>query len=158
MTTPPTQRGPKHLDRVDHRGGADRRIVIIDSDHRVRDSFAGLIALAGGANVVATTGQPAEALAAVRRGRPDVVVLDPRLPELEEGLTLIEAIHRIRPEVRVLVLGWSGDHEEMAMAAGADGFICKSGDPVTIVEAVLAVALHPGDAGASVVRPEIARS
>ncbi len=144
MTTPPTQLGSTNRGRVNHRGGSDRRILIVDADHRVRDSFAGLIALAGGVNVVATTGQPAEALSAVRRNRADVVVLDPRLPELEEGLALIGAIHRVRPEVRILVLGWSDDHEPMAMAAGADGFICKSADPVTLVEAVLAVARHPG--------------
>jgi DNA-binding NarL/FixJ family response regulator len=157
MTTPPTRLGRKNHGRNIIDGGADRRIVVVDADHRVRDSFAGLIALAGGVDVVATTGQPAEAMKAVRRSRPDVVVLDPRLPELEEGLALIAAIHRVRPEVRVLVLGWSGDHEQMAMDAGADGFICKSADPVTLVEAVLAVALHPV-AATPAVEHQIARS
>jgi len=158
MTTPSTPIGPRNRGRIDHRQGTDRRIVIVDADHRVRDSLAGLIGLAAGVNVVAIVGQAGDALSAVSRNRPDVVVLDPRLPELEDGLSLIEVMHRIRPEVRVLVLGWSGDHEEMAMAAGADGFICKSGDPVTLVEDVLAVALHPGATGESAVGTEIARS
>ena len=133
MTTPLAQRGPDH----------DRRILVVDADHRVRDSFAGLIALVDGVEVVGTTGQPPEAMAALRRNHPDIVVIDPRLPELEVGLALVGAMHRARPDVRVLVLGWSGDHEQLAMDAGADGFICKSADPVTVVEAVLAVALAP---------------
>ncbi len=144
MTTPPSQLGPRNRGRADRGVDTDRRIVVIDADHRVRDSFAGLIALAGGVDVVATTDQPAEALRAVRRSRPDVVVLDPRLPDMEVGLALLEAIHRASPDVRVLVLGWLDDHEQMAMDAGADGFICKSADPVTLVEAVLAVALTTG--------------
>jgi DNA-binding NarL/FixJ family response regulator len=131
MTTPPARLGRNH----------DRRILVVDADHRVRDSFAGLIALTDGVEVVGTTGQPAEAMGVLRRSRPDVVVLDPRLPEVEVGLALIGAMHRVRPEVRILVMGWSGDHEQLAMDAGADGFICKSADPVTVVEAVLAVAL-----------------
>jgi DNA-binding NarL/FixJ family response regulator len=144
MTTHPTQVGASIRGRVDRRGDTDRRIVVVDADHRVRDSFAGLIALAGGVDVVATTDQPGEALQAVRQSQPDVVVLDPRLPELEVGLALIAEMHRASPAVRVLVLGWSEDHEQMAMDAGADGFICKSADPVALVEAVLAVAL-PAD-------------
>jgi DNA-binding NarL/FixJ family response regulator len=144
MTTHPTQIGASSRGRVERRGDTDRRIVVIDADHRVRDSFAGLIALAGGLDVVATTDQPGEALRAVRQSQADVVVLDPRLPELEVGLALIAEMHRASPQVRVLVLGWSEDHEQMAMDAGADGFICKSADPVALVEAVLAVAL-PAD-------------
>jgi DNA-binding NarL/FixJ family response regulator len=131
MTTPQAQRGHDH----------DRRILVVDADHRVRDSLAGLIDLAEGMQVVGTTGQPAEAIGAVRQSRPDIVVIDPRLPELEVGLGLIGSMQRVRPDVRILVLSWSADHEQMAMDAGADGFICKSADPVTVVEAVLAVTL-----------------
>jgi DNA-binding NarL/FixJ family response regulator len=152
MTTPLGQRGPDH----------DRRILVVDADHRVRDSFAGLIALVDGVEVVGTTGQPPEAMAALRRNHPDIVVIDPRLPELGVGLALVGAMHRARPDVRVLVLGWSGDHEQLAMDAGADGFICKSADPVTVVEAVLAVALSPTPqahpAAHPAPRPEVVRS
>jgi DNA-binding NarL/FixJ family response regulator len=157
MTTPSTPLGRKSRGRNKHDGGQDRRIVIVDADHRVRDSFAGLIALAGGVDVVATAGQPAEALSAVRRSRPDIVVLDPRLPEMEDGLALIGAMHRVRPQVHILVLGWLGDHEQLAMDAGADGFICKSADPVTLVESVLAVARHGGAAAEPAIRREIVR-
>jgi DNA-binding NarL/FixJ family response regulator len=147
MTTPPAQRGHDH----------DRRILVVDADHRVRDSLAGLIALAEGMEVVGTTGQPAEALNAVRQSRADIVVIDPRLPDLEVGLGLIGAIHRVHPDVRVLVLGWCVDHEQMAMDAGADGFICKSADPVTVVEAVLAVAVDAAPSARATLRPEVVR-
>ena len=145
MTTPLAQRGPDH----------DRRILVVDADHRVRDSFAGLISLVDGVEVVGTTGQPPEAMAALRRNHPDIVVIDPRLPELEVGLALVGAMHRARPDVRVLVLGWLSDHEQLAMDAGADGFICKSADPVTVVEAVLAVALAPAPQSHPAARPAL---
>jgi DNA-binding NarL/FixJ family response regulator len=152
MTSPLAQRGPDH----------DRRILVVDADHRVRESFAGLIALVDGIEVVGTTGRPPEAMAALRRKHPDIVVIDPRLPELEVGLALVGAMHRARPDVRVLVLGWSGEHEQLAVDAGADGFICKSADPVTVVEAVLAVALAPAPqahpAARSALRPEVVGS
>ena len=148
MTTPLAQRGP---DR-------DRRILVVDADHRVRDSFAGLIALVDGVEVVGTTGQPPEAMAALRRNHPDIVVIDPRLPELEVGLALVGAMHRARPDVRVLVLGWLSDHEQVAMDAGADGFICKSADPVTVVEAVLSVAFAPALEARPTLRPEVVGS
>jgi DNA-binding NarL/FixJ family response regulator len=148
MTTPPAQRGHDH----------DRRILVVDADHRVRDSLAGLIDLAEGMQVVGTTGQPAEAMSAVRQSRPDIVVIDPRLPDLEVGLGLIGAMQRVRPDVRVLVLGWSADHEQMAMDAGADGFISKSADPVTVVEAVLALAFDAAPDTRAALRPEVAPS
>lgn len=147
MTTPSAQRGHIH----------DRRILVVDADHRVRDSLAGLISLADGMEVVGTTGLPAEALGAVRQSRPDIVVIDPRLPELEVGLGLIGAIHRVRADVRILVLGWSADHEQIAMDAGADAFICKSADPVTVVEAVLAVAVDAAPSARAALRAEVAR-
>ncbi len=81
---------------------------------------------------------------ALRGSSRSPVVLDPRLPELEVGLALIASMRRVRPHVRILVLGWSANHEQLAMDAGADAFICKSADPVAVVEAVLAVALHAG--------------
>jgi DNA-binding NarL/FixJ family response regulator len=67
-------------------------------------------------------------------------------------------MQRVRPDVRILVLGWSADHEQMAMDAGADGFICKSADPVTVVEAVLAVAFDAAPATRAALRPEVAQS
>ena len=144
MTTPPNRLG-RNSDGRDVPGlNGHRRVLVVDADHRVRDSLAGLIALAEGLRVVATTGQPAEAMGAMRRSRPEIVVLDPRLPELEVGLALIASMRRVRPHVRILVLGWSANHEQLAMDAGADAFICKSADPVAVVEAVLAVALHAG--------------
>jgi DNA-binding NarL/FixJ family response regulator len=147
MTTPPNRLGRNSDGRDDPGLNGHRRVLVVDADHRVRDSLAGLIALAEGLRVVATTGQPAEAMGAMRQSRPEIVVLDPRLPELEVGLALIASMRRIRPHVRILVLGWSANHEQLAMDAGADAFICKSADPVAVVEAVLAVALHAGPTG-----------
>jgi len=123
-----------------------RRILVVDADHRVRDSLAGLIALADGVEVVGAASEAAEAIAAVRRTHPDIVVIDPRLPELEAGLALIPAMHRVQPAALVLVMGWSQSLEPAALAVGAGGFICKTDDPVGVVEAVLGAAHAARDA------------
>jgi len=112
----------------------------VDADHRVRDSLAGLIALADGVEVVGAASETTDAIAAVRRTHPDIVVVDPRLPELEAGLALIPAIHRVQPTALVFVMGWSPSLEPAALAVGAAGFICKTDDPVGVVEAVLEAA------------------
>src|SRR5438093_8008493 len=117
-----------------------QRILVVDADHRVRDSLAGLIALADGVEVVGAASEAAGAIGAVRRTHPDIVVIDPRLPELEAGLALIPAMHRVQPAALVLVMGWSPSLEPAALAVGAAGFICKTDDPVGVVEAVLEAA------------------
>src|SRR3989442_6838430 len=123
-----------------------QRIRVVDADHRVRHSLAGLIALADGVEAVGAASEAAEAIAAVRRTHPDIVVIDPRLPELEAGLALVPAIHRVQPAALVLVMGWSQSPEPPAPALGAGGFISKTDDPVGVVEAVPVAAVAGPDA------------
>ena len=62
------------------------RVLVVDADDRVRESLAGLLAIGDRVLVVGSAGQAATALALVREHRPDVVVVDPRLPEVDGGL------------------------------------------------------------------------
>jgi DNA-binding NarL/FixJ family response regulator len=114
------------------------RVVVVDADHRVRQSVAGLIELAEGTEVVGSAAHPGEAVALVVRVDPDVVLIDPRLPEPADGVALIDVLRVAAPHARVLVMSWSAGLEHAALARIADGFIDKNADPVAFVDAILA--------------------
>ncbi|WP_307801754.1 response regulator transcription factor [Microbispora triticiradicis] len=121
------------------------RVVIADDQALVRSGF-GMILAADGIEVTAEAADGAEAVAAVRRTRPDVVLMDIRMPEMD-GL---EATRRIMAggasETRVLILTtYDLDHYVYAaLTAGASGFLLKDVTPEHLVAAVRLV--RAGDA------------
>jgi len=121
-----------------------RRILVVDADHRVRASLSGLIDLGDGIEVVASAGTVGEAVDHAARLRPDVVVIDPRLPDVDAGLGLIRALRQLDPRVRIVVLGSSLQLELGAFAAGADAFIGDCPDPTALVDAVVSAAQRSG--------------
>ncbi|MFF7280743.1 response regulator transcription factor [Streptomyces griseorubiginosus] len=122
------------------------RAVIADDQALVRTGF-GMILAADGIEVTAEAADGAEAVAAVRRTRPDVVLMDIRMP----GMDGIEATRRILADdsagdVRVIILTtYDLDHYVYAaLAAGAGGFLLKDVTPEHLVAAVRLV--RSGDA------------
>ncbi|WP_282792623.1 response regulator transcription factor [Streptomyces sp. CC224B] len=128
---------------------ADRtplRAVIADDQALVRTGFTMILA-ADGIEVAAEAADGAEAVAAVRRTRPDVVLMDIRMPEMDG----IEATRRITgdtgPEgTRVVILTtYDLDHYVYAaLTAGASGFLLKDVSPEHLVSALRLV--QTGDA------------
>jgi two-component system NarL family response regulator/two-component system response regulator DevR len=116
------------------------RVVVIDADPRVRTSLVGLLGLGDGVEIVGSAGHPGLALEVCQAADPDVVVVDPRLPDVDGGLALIGLIRLTLPGVCVLVMSWSDGLENQALACGADGFIAKSAAPVEIVERITILA------------------
>jgi len=121
------------------------RLVVADDQALVRAGFR-MILTADGIDVVAEATNGAEAVDAVRRTRPDVVLMDIRMPELD-GL---EATRRIltgaADEPRVIMLTtFDLDHYVYAaLTAGASGFLLKDVTPEHLVAAVRLV--RSGDA------------
>jgi DNA-binding NarL/FixJ family response regulator len=122
------------------------RVVVADDQALVRAGFR-MILTADGIDVVAEATDGTEAVDAVRRTRPDVVLMDIRMPELD-GL---EATRRIltdpvAPAPRVIMLTtFDLDHYVYAaLAAGASGFLLKDVTPEHLVAAVRLV--RSGDA------------
>ncbi|MGW0809976.1 response regulator [Nonomuraea sp. NPDC002799] len=121
------------------------RAVIADDQALVRTGFR-MILTADGIDVVAEAADGAEAIAAVRRSRPDVVLMDIRMPQMDG----IEATRRIvsggATETRVLILTtYDLDHYVYAaLTAGASGFLLKDVTPEHLVAAVRLV--RSGDA------------
>ncbi|MFD6939505.1 response regulator [Streptomyces goshikiensis] len=117
--------------------GAGLRAVIVDDQALVRTGFR-MILLSDGIEVVgeATTG--GEAVAVVRRTRPDVVLMDIRMPEMDG----IEATRRILADgsthTRVIILTTYDVNEYVyeALSAGASGFLLKDVSPDHLVAAI----------------------
>jgi CheY-like chemotaxis protein len=126
--------------------GSIRRLVIVDSDHRVRSGLNGLLELSDELAIVAAVGTADEAVAAAAGLQPDAILLDPRLPDAEVGLALLPRLRRAAPAALILVLAWTADVAEEAFAAGADAIVDKCADPTPFTEAVLAAVATPSGA------------
>jgi DNA-binding NarL/FixJ family response regulator len=117
---------------------APLRVLVVDADDRVRESLAGLLCIGDRVVVVGSAGNPATALDLVMAAMPDVVIVDPRLPEVDSGLVFIGRLRTVAPDVRILVMSWSDALEHVALAGAADGFVRKTFRPSELIGAVVA--------------------
>jgi DNA-binding NarL/FixJ family response regulator len=115
---------------------ATLRLLVVDADDRTRESIVGLLRIRHRFDVIGSAGHTAAAVALLREHRPDVVIVDPRLPELPDGIALIRRIRAIAPSARILALGWSPGLEQDTRAAGADGFLRKTFKPAELTVAI----------------------
>jgi DNA-binding NarL/FixJ family response regulator len=120
---------------------AKLRVLIADDQPLMRAGFRAVLEATGEIEVVAEAGDGLEAVRAARAARPDVVLMDIRMPNLDG----IEAIKQL-PGHRVLVLTTFGldDYIVEALRAGASGFITKDVPVEELIRAVRVIA--SGDA------------
>ena len=131
----------------DDRDGTPIRVLVVDADRRVRRSLAGLIDLAEGIECVAAAADGPAALAALDTDGADICLLDPGLPELETGISLIAALRERRPGIRIVAMNVSDACEGDCLDGGADAFVAKSDEPEELVDILRAVARRrPEDA------------
>lgn len=129
------------------------RVVLADDEQLLRVGFRMILDAHGDFDVVAEAADGREAVAAATAHRPDVVVMDVRMPEVD-GIAATEVIVREHPAIRVLILT-TFDLDEYAFAglrAGASGFLLKNAPPDELVAAIRTVA-----AGDAVVAPRVTR-
>ncbi|MEW2400525.1 response regulator transcription factor [Streptomyces sp. NPDC046862] len=129
------------------------RLLLVDDDPLVR---AGLTFMMGGADDIEIVGEGAdggEVEALVDRTRPDVVLMDIRMPTVD-GLAATERLRAREdaPQVVVLTTFHADEQVLRALRAGAAGFVLKDTPPAEIVEAVRRVA-----AGDPVLSPAVTR-
>lgn len=117
------------------------RIVIVDDDPLVRMGLKAIVGSEPGWEVVAEAGDGLEALAAVAEHRPDVVLMDIRMPRMD-GLEATATMSAGPSGAKVIVLTTFEVDEYVfeAMRAGAAGFVLKRVPPAELIEAVRVVA------------------
>jgi len=128
------------------------RVVVADDQALVRVGFCGIIAATPGFTVVGEAGNGAEAVETARRTRPDVILMDVRMPVMDG----IEATRRITAstDVRALILTTFDLDEYVfaALRAGASGFLLKDTLPADLLTAIRVVA-----AGDALLAPSVTR-
>lgn len=133
---------------------ADVRILIADDHEVVRIGLASLLDRQPGFSVVAEAGSGHEAVRAAHRLRPDVVVMDIRMPD-GSGIDACRTITSDLPGTPVVMLTSYADSEALfsAIDAGASGYVLKRVGSTELVDAVRTVA-----AGGSLLDPAVTKS
>ncbi|MEV6977027.1 response regulator transcription factor [Kitasatospora sp. NPDC093806] len=118
-------------------GGADVRVLVVDDQDLVREGIASLLGIQPGIEVVGTAADGAAAVEAAAGHRPDVVLLDVRMPGMD-GIAAAEVLAREVPTCRVVMLTTFDDQAYVAQAlrAGAVGYLLKNLPSVELARAV----------------------
>ena len=128
------------------------RVLVVDDQTLFREALTTLLEARAEVEVLGCAGDGAQALRLVDRLRPDVVLMDLRMPVLD-GVSTTQRLRVEHPEVRVLVLTTFDDDDEVfpALRAGAVGYLLKDATADRLVEGVQAAAR-----GESVLQPSVA--
>jgi DNA-binding NarL/FixJ family response regulator len=130
------------------------RVLLVDDDALVRAGLRMILASADDIEVVGEAADGTDALDAVQTHRPEVVLMDIRMPEMN-GIAATSALRRLAspPHVIVLTTFQADEHVISALRAGADGFLLKDTAPAEIVTAIRLVA-----AGEAMLSPSVTRT
>jgi DNA-binding NarL/FixJ family response regulator len=122
------------------KNGARIRVLVADDHPVVRNGLAGVIAQQPELALVAEAANGRQALERFREHRPDVVLMDLRMPEMD-GVSAIEAIRAEFPDARILALTtYEGDVDiHRALVAGARGYLIKDMLLTDVLSAIRAV-------------------
>jgi DNA-binding NarL/FixJ family response regulator len=129
------------------------RVMIVDDDDLMR---AGLRSVLSSDDTIDVIGEAADGRSAIdraRHGRPDVVLMDVRMPELD-GIAATRELVAAAQETKVLIVS-TFEHDEYvfgALKAGASGFLLKRTSPEALIAAIHTVA-----AGDALLSPSITR-
>ena len=129
------------------------RVLIVDDDALVRGALRMMLSGSDAIEVVGEAGDGDEVAAALAEHRPEVVLMDIRMPRLD-GITATAQLRRRPDPPHVIVLTTFDADENVlrALRAGASGFLLKDTPPARIVEAVQRVA-----AGEEILSPAVMR-
>ncbi|MFG2881875.1 response regulator [Streptomyces sp. NPDC048297] len=116
------------------------RVLVVDDEALVRGGFTHILNATDDIEVVAAV-PGGQALPAVRAARPDVVLLDIRMPDVD-GLTVLEGLRRMPdpPVVAMLTTFDADEYVATALRSGAAGFLLKDTDPEQLPYLVRALA------------------
>lgn len=121
--------------------GTPIRLMLVDDHDVVRQGLKTLLERRPGITVVGEAGTVAEAIAEAHQCRPDIIVMDVRLPD-GTGIEACREIRAENPEIRVVMLTSYADDEAVlaAIMAGASGYLLKQTRARALVEAIEVIA------------------
>jgi DNA-binding NarL/FixJ family response regulator len=130
------------------------RVLIADDQQLVRSGFRMILESEEGLEVVAEAADGREAVAAVRRLKPDVALMDLRMPVMDgiAATAEIAADHEIPTRILVVTTFDTEEHVYAALRAGASGFVLKDAPPEELAAAVRLVA-----SGEALLAPSVTR-
>jgi DNA-binding NarL/FixJ family response regulator len=114
------------------------RVLIADDQPRARQSLKALLMTWLKASEIEEISCGQEALYSIERCRPDVILMDARMPGMD-GLEATWLMKTRWPEVKIVVMSMYPDYEAPALAAGADAFIYKGELPERLLALLSAV-------------------
>jgi len=116
------------------------RLLIVDDHFVVRIGLTSALNLEPDLQVIAEARNGREAVALYQKHRPDVVLMDYQLPELN-GAQATAAIRALDPHARIIILSVYKGEEDVhrAVEAGASGYLPKSAEPRELIEAIRAI-------------------
>jgi len=119
------------------------RVLVVDDQAVVREGLMTLLQLAAGIEPVAAAIDGEEAVLLAARHRPDVVLMDLRMPRLD-GVEATRRIRAAQPETEVVVLTTHADDQSIlgALQAGARGYLTKDAGIAEIARAIQVAAAH----------------
>jgi len=117
------------------------RVMIVDDHPVVREGLSSMLQAASGIDVVGQAANAPEAMRKAREVKPDVVLLDIRLPGVD-GWQLCRTLDAILPDTYVIMLTSFEDEDYLlkALRAGARGYLLKTATQEEIIDAIRAVA------------------
>jgi DNA-binding NarL/FixJ family response regulator len=121
--------------------GGSTRILLVDDHDVVREGLRALLSRREGFDVVSQAGTVAESISEAKRVKPDVIVMDVRLPD-GSGIEACREIREAMPETKVIILTSYADDEAVfaAILAGASGYVLKQTRGSALADAIAAVA------------------
>ncbi len=128
------------------------RILLVDDHRIVREGLASMLSTQPDMCVVGEAGTGTEAIVQAVRLRPDIMLLDLEMPDLD-GVGVLERVRVELPDVRVIILTAYGSDERIldAIRAGAKGYLLKGAGLDEVLHAVRVAA-----AGGSLLEPKVA--
>jgi DNA-binding NarL/FixJ family response regulator len=134
--------------------GAPVRVLLVDDDDLMRAGLRAVLSSDSRVEVVGEAGSGRAAVERVRTLRPDLVLMDVRMPDLD-GIAATREVTSESPEVKVVILTTfeQDDYIFGALNAGASGFLLKRSGPEELLAAIQTVA-----AGDSLLSPSVTRT
>jgi DNA-binding NarL/FixJ family response regulator len=130
------------------------RVLLVDDDDLMRAGLKAVLSSDAGVEVVGEAGSGRQAVERVRALRPDLVLMDVRMPDLD-GIAATRELTAVSPDVKVVILTTfeQDDYIFGALNAGASGFLLKRSDPEELLAAIHTVA-----GGDSLLSPSVTRT